>query len=221
MNTKMNNALILLSGGLDSYIALDIAVKDYDVVMALNFDYGQKAFFEENEASRKIADNYSVSLKSIKLNYLKELCDNALTNLKNTKFDNFEDVWIPNRNGLFINIAASVCDKYKINNIILGLNKEEAQKFSDNSVEFIEAINKSLFYSTQIHPKVIAPCSKMNKIDIVNYAIDNNLDFGLIKSCYNSKDYINKKHCLECMSCKLLYNAIKNSKRPELIEEIF
>lgn len=216
----MNNALILLSGGLDSFVALDIAKKDNNMVLALNFNYGQKAFKEENDASKEISKLYNIELKTIELNFLKELCDNALTNSDNDNFDKFEDVWIPNRNGLFLNIAGSYCDKYNIQNIIMGLNKEEAEQFSDNSLEFIEASNNFLLYSTQVHAKIIAPCKNMNKVDIVNYAIDNNLSFDLIKSCYNSMQN-NKKHCLECMSCKLLYNAVIKSKKPELIKEIF
>ena len=56
---------------------------------------------------------------------------------------------------------------------------------------------------------------------MINYAIDNKLPLNLIKSCYNSSLLTNKKHCGKCMSCKLLYNAIKESKKPELIKEIF
>ena len=49
---------------------------------------------------------------------------------------------------------------------------------------------------------------KVTKIDLVNYMIDNNLDFSLIKSCYQNINNTNKKHCATCMSCKYLYSAI-------------
>ena len=218
---KKNKAIILLSGGLDSYIAFDIASFDCDIVLALNFDYGQKAFKEENESAQKIANLYAVKLKTLKLPYLSELCDNALTNFNKNNLDELEGVWVANRNGLFVNIAACFCDKYGINNIILGLNKEEAQNFSDNSAKFIEASNSALFYSTQVHPEVVAPCINMTKTDMINYAVDNNLDLNLIKSCYDSNLNTQKKHCGVCMSCRLLYNAIINSKKPELIKELF
>lgn len=217
----MNKALILLSGGLDSLVALDIASKDNNMVLALNFNYGQKAFREENEASAKIAKKYNIELKTINLPYLKEVCNNALTDNKNNKLDKFEEVWIPNRNGLFLNIAACFCEQLKIEKIIMGLNLEEAQNFSDNSTEFIKSADKFLYYSTQIHPVIFAPCSKMTKIDIINYAIDNNLPLDIIKSCYNAIANSGKKHCGKCMSCKILHNAILKSKKPELIKELF
>jgi len=218
---KMNKALILLSGGLDSYIALDIASKKYKVVLALNFDYGQKAFREENKSALKISKKYNIELKTIKLPYLKDLCNNALTDLNNNKLDIFSEVWIPNRNGLFLNIAACYCDKFNINNIIMGLNKQEAQDFSDNSIGFIKAANEFLRYSTQNHPEIVAPCCNMTKIDIINYLIDKNLSLDIIKSCYDNKQKTAKKHCGKCMSCKMLYSAILKSKRPDLIKEIF
>jgi len=218
---KLNKGIILLSGGLDSLVSLDISSKEIDIKLALTFDYGQKAFKEELSASRKIAKKYNIEHKTIKLPFLKEITSNALTEEKYKNLNNFKSVWIPNRNGLFLNIAGCYCDKYNFNYIIFGANKEEAREFPDNSSEFIKYADKFLNYSTLNQPKVYAPCLKFDKISIINYAISNNLDLKDIKSCYNSKKITGKKHCGKCMSCKLLYNAIKNAKRPDLLKEIF
>ena len=160
MNTKKNKAIILLSGGLDSYIALNIAISDYEIILALNFNYGQKAFTQESVAAKKMASVYDIELQTIQLPYLKELCGNALTDDNDDNLDKFEHVWVPNRNGLFINIAACYCEKYNADKIIIGLNKEEAQSFSDNSVEFIKSTDNMLHYSTQNHPRILAPCKE-------------------------------------------------------------
>jgi len=220
---KMNKkTIILLSGGLDSLVSLDIAQKKgYNVQLALNFDYGQKAFNEERKASEKIAELYNLELKVIKLPFLKELTQNALTDEKNNNFNDFNSLWIPNRNGLFLNIAASYCDKLGFDHIIIGVNKEESELFVDNSEKFIKNAEKFFQFSTQNHPKIIAPCLQFDKIQIINYAIENNIPFDLLKSCYDSIKNTGKKHCGECKSCKLLYNALKNSKKPELIKVLF
>lgn len=217
----MNKAIVLLSGGLDSFVALDIAYKKYNVVLALTFDYGQKAFNEEYFASKCIAEKYNIEHKIIKLDFLKEITKNSLTDENQTNFNELKSVWVPNRNGLFLNIAACFCDSFDIDYIVFGANKEEGRDFSDNKKEYNEISNEYFMYSTMKHPKVVAPCCDMNKIDLVNYMIDNNLSFKLIKSCYENIENTGKKHCKNCMSCKLLYNAIKNSKKPDLIEEIF
>lgn len=218
---KNNSAIILLSGGLDSLVSLAIAKKELDIKLALTFDYGQKAFLEELEASKNIAQYYNIKHKKIELNFLKEILDNALTNPKKTNLDDFNSVWIPNRNGLFLNIAALYCDNFGYDYIIFGANKEEAVQFPDNSSEFIEKGNDFFKFSTLQKPKLFAPCLSFDKIDIINYAIDNNLPLNLIKSCYDSNINTNKKHCGKCMSCKLLMNAIKKSKKTELIKEFF
>ena len=218
---KEKSAIILLSGGIDSIVSLDIAIKKLDIKLALTINYGQKAFLEENKAAIEISKFYKINHKMIELEFLKEITDNALTNSDDKNFVDFESVWVPNRNGVFLNIAASYCDKYKIDYIVFGANKEEACDFSDNSIEFVGICNEFFEYSTLQKPKIFAPCLNFDKIDIINYAIENSLPLNLIKSCYDSQHNTNKKHCGECMSCKLLKNAIKNSKKPELVEELF
>lgn len=217
MNKK---GIILLSGGLDSLISLDIARKSCDIAQALTFNYGQKAFEDEKEAAEKIAAFYNIPLEIIELPFLKNITTNALTDPKNDNFNDLASVWIPNRNGLFLNIAACYCDKFNYDYIIFGANAQEGAAFSDNTTEYAEISNEFFKYSTQKHPTILAPCIEFDKIQIINYAIDNNLNLNLIKSCYN-KTQGAKKHCGECMSCKHLYNAILKSKKPELIKEIF
>ena len=217
----MNNAIILLSGGLDSLVALDICHKKYDKIDALFFNYGQKAYKEELEAVKKITTKYSINYIEIELPFLKKITNNSLTNKDLNDFDNLKSVWIPNRNGLFLNIAACYCDSLEYSAIIFGANKEESAKFSDNKKEYIQTQEECFVFSTLKHPKIVAPCSNMDKINLVNYMIDNNISFDLIKSCYQNIDSTQKKHCNICMSCKLLYNAIINSKNPNLAKEIF
>lgn len=213
--------IILLSGGLDSLISLDIANKELDIKLALTFDYGQKAFNDEKEACENITKFYNIEHKIIKLPFLAELSQNALTEDDNNDFNNLNSVWIPNRNGLFLNIAASYCDKFNYDYIVFGANKEEAQNFPDNTKKFAEIAQNFFSYSTLNKVKVFAPCIEFDKIQIVNYAIDNKLPLNLLKSCYQDSLKTGKKHCMECMSCKLLFGAIKKSKKPELAEELF
>ena len=148
-------AIILLSGGIDSLVSLDIVIKKYNVVNSLTFDYGQKAFKEEKDAAKKIAKYYGIKNEVIKLSFLKDILDNALVDDKKQDLNDFSQIWIPNRNGLFLNIAACYCDKYEIDCIVFGANKEEAEKFSDNSLDFIKTSDKFFKYSTAIAAFII------------------------------------------------------------------
>lgn len=217
----MSSAIVLLSGGLDSFVALDISIKKFNSVSTIFFDYGQKAYEEEKKAVENIIKKYSLKNHEIKLPFLKDITSNSLILEDKNEFNDLKSVWIPNRNGLFLNIAASYCDSFGYDFIVFGANKDESTSFSDNRQGFVEVINECFKYSTLQKPKVFAPCVEMNKTDLVNYIIDNNLDIKLIKSCYQNIKTTNKKHCGKCMSCKFLYDAILNSKKPELIKEIF
>ena len=212
--------IILLSGGLDSLVSLDISKKHFDISLALFFNYGQKAVLEEKKAASQIAEYYNVKLEIIDLMFLKNISNCSLVGMGDDLND-FSSVWIPNRNGLFLNIAACYCDKFEYDYVIFGANKEEAVDFSDNSSEFVNISNEFFKLSTLYKPKVFAPCLQFDKLKIINYAIDNNVPLKFLKSCYDSNTNTGKKHCGKCMSCKLLYEAIKKSKKPELIGELF
>lgn len=228
MKTMINKkGIVLLSSGLDSYISMLLAMKKCKISLALTFNYGQKAAEDEILSAKKIADKYEIEHRVINLPFLREISNNALIdenlNLEFEKFDknSMEAVWIPNRNGLFLNIAGCYADKIKADYLIFGANKEEAHTLSDNSVEFIEKANDFFKYSTLFHPEILAPCSSMEKFEIINEGIDAKADFSLIKSCYNKTDDAGKKHCGRCESCIRLKNAILKSKNKYLINSIF
>ncbi len=229
----MNNykAVILLSGGLDSLVSLAYAKdKGCNIKLALTFDYGQRAADDEISAAKEICRVYGVEHKVIKLPFLGEISSSAL----NKKEDNLEfatlgensmkAVWVPNRNGLFLNIAAAYCDARGYNCVIFGANKEEAETFSDNSAEFTRKIEECFGYSTLKGVKVIAPLAELVKEEIINLAADLNVDLRLLKSCYNSGDGFKNgafSHCGVCESCKRLKNAILKSRHKDLIKLFF
>ena len=138
----MTKSVILLSGGLDSIVALGCCNKDYGIELALTFDYGQKSAKEEIWASEQISKYYNVKHKVIELNWLREIThtslvsDNEIPTENLGTMDSALQVWVPNRNGLFINIAASYADSFGYDYIIYGANKDEGETFSDNTEIF-------------------------------------------------------------------------------------
>ena len=221
----MSDCIILLSGGLDSLVALDYAINrlNYNVKMALTFDYGQKAFLKENESSKKISDYYKVEHKTIKLDWLKEITNTALVSdnkIPNNKFETKESaksVWVPNRNALFLNIAAAYCDSYGFEYIIYGANKDEGKNVPDNTEVFRAQLSKTFESSTMVKPKILAPLINYSKDDIVRIAIEDSVPLELVNSCYNSGGV----HCGECESCHYLKKALLANNCRELIKKLF
>ena len=127
----MSKGIILLSGGLDSLVSIGLGIEKYGISLALTFDYGQKALEQEISTSKNICDYYKIEHRVIKLDWLKNVTHTALVEDKELPegIDNPEDsancVWVPNRNGLFLNIAGRFADGNDYDYIIIGANKEE------------------------------------------------------------------------------------------------
>ena len=196
----------------------------------MTFDYGQKAFAKEAQASKQLADYYKIPHKLIKLDWLKDITNTSLVSDKdvpnmdiknlenlNDTINSMKNVWIPNRNGLFINIAAAFSDSFEYDYIVIGANKEEAATFSDNSQKFIDDMNEVLKTSTNYDIKVTAPLIEFDKNEIVKKAIELKVPLKYINSCYNSQ----KGHCGHCESCSRLKRALKNNGCDKILKELF
>ncbi len=200
----MKKSIILLSGGLDSTVSAAVAKKRTKPLFSLTFDYGQRAARMEILASKKISRILGMKHKVVKLNFFKEF--KGLTLLRNQKIKNFryfnrlKNLWVPNRNALFINIAACFAEYYGAELIVTGFNQEEAREFPDNRPQFIDAINKTLRYSTLTRTKVVSYLTRYSKLEIYKIGLRYQAPLQFIYSCYLG----DKRMCGRCASCKRL-----------------
>ena len=221
----MTRSIVLLSGGLDSLVSLGVGLEKYGVSLALTFDYGQKAVEYEIQSSRTICSYYGIKHEVIKLDWLKNITHTALVGMNEIPVgsalekpeQSARSVWVPNRNGLFLNIAGCIADGENYDYILIGANKEEGQTFSDNTEQFIDRINAEFEFSTQKHPKVVAPLINFDKNDIVKLALEYNIPLQYVRSCYAG----GKKHCGKCESCTRLKNALIHNNDTYYIKELF
>ena len=218
-----NKSLILLSSGLDSLVALGMCREEYGIELALTFDYGQKSAKYEIENSKKICEYYEIEHKIITLDWLKDITKTALVSEKDVPFDNFgtkdsaKSVWVPNRNGLFLNIAAAFADSFGYNYIIFGANKDEGATFPDNTEQFRADITEVFKSSTLQKPEVIAPLINYTKDDIVKIAIEKSIPLEYVRSCYTSS----VKHCGKCESCNHLKRALIDNNAFVYVKKLF
>jgi 7-cyano-7-deazaguanine synthase len=199
-------SIILLSGGLDSTVSATIAKKKTDPIFALTFDYGQRAAQMEILAAKKICRALKIKHKIIKISFFKEFKKLSMLQTKEKvsvkKFNTLKDVWIPNRNGLLINIAACYAEYYGADLIIAGFNREEARQFPDNTPQFVKAMNKSFNYSTLKKIKVKSYLGKYTKKEIYKIGLKYDAPLRYIYSCYLG----GKTMCGRCASCRRLIN---------------
>lgn len=211
-------SVVLLSAGLDSTVNLYAAHKNSQVQLALTFDYGQRARHSEVRQAQKLARHLGVPHRVVALDFFKSFDSSSLIsetqNLpvrEQIQMDNLgqsqktaKSVWVPNRNGIFLNIAAGFAESLFADVVVPGFNSEEAVTFPDNTTAFAEALNRSFEFSTANHIKVKCWTDKMDKTELVKYGVQLGVDFSMIWPCYQNLE----KWCGECESCQRSRRAL-------------
>jgi 7-cyano-7-deazaguanine synthase len=212
--------IVLLSGGLDSAVNLAFALRNLEVVLCLTADYGQLAARREIAAARALSEYYGVAHRVVELPFLRDLGGSALTDdvkLPEPAAADLDDparaadsarrVWVPNRNGLLVNVAACFAEVLGCNRIITGFNREEARTFPDNSPQFLEAANYALAYSTLADVRVVSYTQLLDKAEIVTLGQRLRVPWSLVWSCYRGESLA----CGACESCVRLERARENA----------
>lgn len=215
----MKTSVVLLSGGLDSTVNFLECLKDGGIGLALTFDYGQRAAAREIQAAQKLCDKYQIPHQVIDLPFFKNFTKTSLVSRersvptgKEVDIQSFEKsllsadrVWVPNRNGIFLNIAAGFAEGLGASFVVPGFNLEEATTFPDNSADFQQALEHSFSFSTQNKIKVKCYTLKKNKTEILNRGLDLGLQIPDLWPCYFGE----QKWCGTCESCLRFQNALK------------
>ncbi len=215
---QKNKALVLLSAGLDSSVNLYEAHLQLDVVMALTFNYGQKAASQEMTAARNLAAGLKIFHKVVDLPFFSDFNKSSLLVAgediptgKNVDIHSLEvshetakSVWVPNRNGIFLNIAAGFAEALGVGVVIPGFNAEEAATFPDNTEDYIKALDHSFSFSTANNIKIKCFTSSLNKAEIVLRALELKMPLEKIWPCY----FAGARWCGQCESCLRSKNAM-------------
>ncbi len=206
-------AVVLLSGGLDSTAALAIAPEaGLAPAVALYVDYGQRAARREERAAWAIAGRYGLAFERVDLPWLARLAPSALFGegeappWSRERLDDPapRDVWVENRNGILVNVAAVVAAAKGCGAIVAGFNREESAAFPDNSESFVERINAALELSCAARVRLACPTIRMTKREIVSRALALDFPWELLWSCYGG----GARPCGSCESCLRLERAV-------------
>lgn len=215
----MSKAVVLLSSGLDSTVNLYEAAKVGEVVLAVTFDYGQRAAIKEIEYSGKLTKELGIPHKVVVLDFFKDFGTSSLVDTSKklplnddvsiddlkVSQESAKSVWVPNRNGIFLNIAAGFAEALKADLVIPGFNLEEAATFPDNTQGFLDQLTQSFFFSTSNKVKAKCYTTHLNKTEIVKRGISLGVNFKNVWPCYQAL----AKPCGSCESCKRAKRAFE------------
>lgn len=205
-------SVVCLSAGLDSTVNLYAALKSTKVVSAVTFNYGQKAAEKEISSAKALCKKLDIPHQVIELPWFKDMGSSSLTSDKqqvptgddvgidNQKksLETAKAVWVPNRNGIFLNIAAGIAESLKADLVIPGFNFEEASTFPDNSEGFMKTLDAAFAFSTANKVRVHCYTVTLSKVEIVRAGMSLEVPFDMIWPCY----FAHEKWCGKCESCQ-------------------
>ena len=207
----MSQAIVLLSGGLDSATCLRIAQSEGFDVLALSFDYGQRHRVELDRA-RSFAARYGAAEHRIEKLDFPAPSASALTDRTQSVPRHalgqvpIPSTYVPARNTLFLAHALAWAEGAGARDIFVGANALDYSGYPDCRPEFLEAFESMANLGTRAGVeghgfRVRAPLIAMTKADIVRRASALGLDFSLTSSCYDPGSQ--GEACGSCDSCLL------------------
>jgi 7-cyano-7-deazaguanine synthase len=204
----MKNAIVLLSGGLDSMVCAALARELGFSAVALTIDYGQRHRVELDSAktiAEQLADRHIV----LPLD-LRAFGGSALTSDIAVPKDGVEDgipvTYVPARNTIFLSLALGLAEASGARDIFIGVNALDYSGYPDCRPEFMTQFARLAQLATKAGVegdpfRFHAPLLDMTKADIAREAKRLGLDAALSHSCYDPLP--DGRHCGKCDACRL------------------
>ena len=204
-------AVVLLSGGLDSYTAAAIARAEGHELFALSVRYGQ-VHARELEAARAVAASLGV-VQHIELAVdLAAFGGSALVGDGEVPRDRPLDdaaipaTYVPARNTVLLSLALAWAEVTGASAIVIGVNALDYSGYPDCRPEYLAAFEHLADLATRAgvegrRVRIFAPLVQMSKADIVRRGVALGLDYGLTHSCYAPDP--SGRPCGRCDSCRL------------------
>jgi 7-cyano-7-deazaguanine synthase len=197
--TTLPPAIVLLSGGLDSYTAAAIARDLGFSLYALTVRYGQ-THAAEIAAAHRVASALGVA-QHVELELdLRPIARSALTGSGAVPKD------VPARNTIFLSLALAWAESIGAHDVFIGVNALDYSGYPDCRPEFVRAFERLASLATKVGVEgaafhVHAPLLDMTKADIIRKGRSLGLDYGLTVSCYDPSP--DGRPCGRCDSCML------------------
>ncbi len=204
------NAVILLSGGLDSATVLAIARSEGRACHAISFVYGQRHGIELS-AAREVARAIGVIEHVVFPLDLRVFGGSALTDDIAVPKDvadaaGIPVTYVPARNTIFLALALGLAEARGAEEIWIGVNAVDYSGYPDCRPAFVDAFQQVILQGTKSGvehgtPRLVAPLISMTKGDIIRRGVTLGVDYAMTHSCYDPAP--DGRACGHCDSCIL------------------
>lgn len=218
---RSQNAIVLLSGGLDSVTCLYWAKKRYATVTAVSFNYGQR-HNSELVAAKSIAETANVAHRIIDIDIAQlggsSLTDHSMTvpdgdadkfpTKRRDQIDNdaIPNTYVPARNTIFLSYALAVAEVTDSNHIVIGVSSVDYSGYPDCRPEYIATFEHMANLATKAgvtghHLSIQTPLQQLSKAQTITLGLSLGVDYAQTISCYQAD--ANGLACGLCDSCAL------------------
>lgn len=220
-NPDAQNAVVLLSGGLDSATALAMARAQGLHCHALSIDYGQR-HRAELDAARAVASQLGAAAHTIVPLDLRAIGGSALTDpgiaVPEAPTDGIPVTYVPARNTLLLALALGLAEVAGAGRIVIGVNALDYSGYPDCRPPFIDAFQQLAQVATKAGveghaPSIDAPLIHLSKAEIIRRGTDLGVDYSLTVSCYQANHQ--GRACGRCDSCRLRAQGFRAAGLPD------
>ena len=211
---RVDKAVVLLSGGMDSATTLAIASERHSII-AVHFNYHQRTEERELWCFNRLCRHYGVSKKIIiDMDFLSKIGGSSLFKgarpVPVAKFKKGEipSTYVPFRNGIMLSIVSAIADRNIARYIYIGVVEEDSSGYPDCKEGFIKKFEAAVRDGTKNNNiSIIAPLVRMTKSEIVATGLRLGVPYQYTWSCYES----NEVPCMKCESCILRMNGFSGA----------
>jgi len=222
------NAVILLSGGIDSATAAAIAKRDGFALHALSFHYGQR-HERELECADKVATFLRAESHRVIRFDLRAIGGSALTDKIAVPKGRSEGeistgipvTYVPARNTIFLSFGLALAERTGSRDIFFGANQLDYSGYPDCREEYIRAFERMANLATKAGVEgdsgfeIQTPLLQMSKAEIITTGLELGIDYGLTWSCYDP--LTDGRACARCDSCQLRRKGFEEAGTPDPI----
>jgi 7-cyano-7-deazaguanine synthase len=216
-------AVVLLSGGLDSYTAAAIAKSQGFALHALTVRYGQR-HAREVDAARDVAAALGVEAHLVLDLDLRGIGGSALTSDVPVPLDrdlsavDIPSTYVPARNTIFLSLALGWAEVLDARDLVIGVNALDYSGYPDCRPEFIRAFESLAALATRAGVegarfRVHTPLLTLTKAGIIRRGLELGLDYRLTHSCYDPAP--DGTPCGRCDSCVLRARGFAEAGAPD------
>ena len=197
----MKNALLVLSGGMDSTTLL--YERASEIALAVSFDYGSNHNGREIPFAKFHCEKLGIEHLTIPLKFMHDYFKSSLLSGAdaipegNYADENMKSTVVPFRNGIMLSVAAGLAESRGLSKVMMANHFGDHDIYPDCRKEFVDAMSQAMAAGTYANITIDAPYTLISKADIARKGKSLGVDYGQTWSCYKGGEV----HCGKCATC--------------------